>query len=93
MFTSNDKKESLDISFVSNVILHLKVELGRRRLTVDQLSKLSAGEILDLDLEAGEPLGLYVNEVLVGRVEVFLLNGKRKVRVIDIVPPSARRTN
>ena len=63
----------------------VSVELGRERLTVDELKQLSRGSVIELDAIAGEPLKVYVNGVVIATGEVVVVNEKFGIRLVDIV--------
>lgn len=79
-----------NIEFLLDVPLQLSVELGRTKMFVNDLLQLGQGSVIELKKMAGEPLEIMVNEKLVARGEVVLVNEKFAVRVTDIVSPKER---
>lgn len=73
------------IDLLRDVDLNVKIELGRCRMLVDDVLKLGAGAVVELDKLAGDPVDVYVNDRLVARGEVLVLNDNFCVRVSDIV--------
>ncbi len=73
-----------------DVPLDLSVELGRARMSIQDLLNLSPGSVIELDKIAGEPLDFMVNGRLVARGEAVVVNDKFGVRITDIVSPSER---
>ncbi len=74
------------IDLLMNVGLDVKVELGRTRRTVKEILKLGKGSIVELDKLAGEAaLDIFVNDRLVARGEVLVLNESFCVRITEIV--------
>jgi flagellar motor switch protein FliN/FliY len=73
-----------------DVPLDLSVELGRARMSIQDLLNLSPGSVIELDKVAGEPLDFMVNGRLVARGEAVVVNDKFGVRITDIVSPSER---
>ena len=70
--------------------LRVQVELGRTKMYVEDVLKLTADSVIELDKAAGDPVDIYVNGRLVARGEVLVLNENFCVRVSDIVHnPSA----
>ena len=63
-----------NISLIRDVSLSIKVELGRTKLLVQDVLRLGAGSIVELDRLTGDPLDLYVNERLIARGEVLVIN-------------------
>jgi len=62
-----------------------KIELGRSRMLVEDVLKLSEGAVVELDKLAGDPVDVFVNDRLVARGEVLVLNDNFCVRVNEIV--------
>jgi len=73
------------IDLLKDVNLDVKIELGRCRMLVEDVLKLVEGSVVELDKLAGDPVDVYVNERLVARGEVLVLNDNFCVRVNDIV--------
>lgn len=82
--------EAQDIDFILDIPLELSVELGRRKMLVNDLLQLGQGSIVELDKLAGEPLEIYINRKLVARGEVVVVNEKFGVRLTDIITPMER---
>lgn len=73
-----------------DVPLEVSVELGRTRMTIQELLSLSPGSVVELDKVAGEPLDIVVNGRLVARGEAVVVNDKFGIRITDIVSRSER---
>ena len=73
------------IDLLRDVDLNVKIELGRCRMLVDDVLKLGEGAVVELDKLAGDPVDVYVNDRLVARGEVLVLNDNFCVRISDIV--------
>ena len=73
------------IDLLKDVNLDVKIELGRCRMLVEDVLKLVEGSVVELDKLAGDPVDVYVNERLVARGEVLVLNDNFCIRVNDIV--------
>lgn len=74
-----------NIDLLKDVELNVKIELGRSRMLVEDVLKLSEGSVVELDKLAGDPVDVFVNERLVARGEVLVLNDNFCVRVNEIV--------
>jgi flagellar motor switch protein FliN/FliY len=74
-----------DIDFILDIPLQISVELGRTRMTVQDLLQLGHGSIVELNKLAGETVDVLVNERLIARGEVVRINEKLGVRITDIV--------
>tara|TARA_X000000950_G_scaffold265267_1_gene339341 strand:+ start:370 stop:729 length:360 start_codon:yes stop_codon:yes gene_type:complete len=88
--TSEDtvgKKEGLDLDFLSDVPMTITVELGVGNLTIKDLLQLGQGSVLELNKLAGEPLEVKVNDRLISKGEVVVLNEKYGIRLTDVINP------
>lgn len=73
------------IDLLKDVELNVKIELGRSRMLVEDVLRLGEGSVVELDKLAGDPVDVFVNERLVARGEVLVLNDNFCVRVNEIV--------
>ncbi len=73
------------IELLRDVELNVKIELGRSRMLVEDVLKLAEGSVVELDKLAGDPVDVFVNDRLVARGEVLVLNDNFCVRVNEIV--------
>jgi flagellar motor switch protein FliN/FliY len=88
--TSAQENQSRRLELLLDVPLDLSVELGRTRMSIQDLLNLSPGSVVELDKIAGEPLDILVNDRLIARGEAVVVNDKFGVRITDIVSPSER---
>ena len=79
------------IDLLSDVDLNVKIELGRTKMLVEDVLRLGEGAVVELDKLAGDPVDVYVNERLVARGEVLVLNDNFCVRVNEVIDPDAER--
>ena len=79
-----------DLDFILDIPLLLSVELGSTRMLVNDLLQLGQGSIVELNKLAGEPLEILINNKLVARGEVVVVNEKFGVRLTDIISPIER---
>jgi flagellar motor switch protein FliN/FliY len=80
--------QSLD--FILDIPLKVTVELGRSRMQIRDVLQLTQGSVVELSKFAGEPLEVLVNEKLIARGEVVVVNEKFGVRLTDIISPTER---
>ncbi len=73
------------IDLLSDVSLNVKIELGRTRMLVEDVLRLSEGTVVELDKVAGDPVDIFVNDRHVARGEVLVLNDNFCVRVSEIL--------
>lgn len=73
------------IDMLRDVDLHVAIELGRTNMLVEDVLKINEGSVIELDKLAGDPVDVYVNDRLVARGEVLVLNDNFCIRVSEIV--------
>lgn len=81
---------SQDIDLILDIPVKLTVELGRTKMTIKELLRLSQGSVVALDGLAGEPLDILINGYLIAQGEVVVVADKYGVRITDIITPSER---
>jgi flagellar motor switch protein FliN/FliY len=79
-----------DIEFLLDIPLELTVQLGKTRMLIKDLLQLGQGSVVELEKLAGEPMEILVNNKLVARGEVVVVNEKFGVRLTDILSPTER---
>jgi flagellar motor switch protein FliN/FliY len=77
------------IDLLSDVNLNVTIELGRTRMLVEDVLKLAEGAVVELDKLAGDPVDVYVNDRLIARGEVLVLNDTFCIRVNEIIKQGA----
>ncbi|WP_099301055.1 flagellar motor switch phosphatase FliY [Bacillus sp. Marseille-P3800] len=93
---SNFEKPSLPTSEMKNldmlldIPLEVKVELGRTKKTIQEILSISQGSIIELDKLAGEPVDVRVNDRLIAKGEVVVIDENFGVRITDIVSKKER---
>jgi len=80
--------QSLD--FILDIPLKITVELGRSRMVIRDILQLAQGSVVELSKFAGEPLEVLVNDKLIARGEVVVVNEKFGIRLTDIISPVER---
>ncbi len=73
-----------------DIPLVLSAQLGNTRMLIKDLLQLGPGSIVELDKLAGEPLEVLVNERLVARGEVVMVNEKFGIRLTDVISATER---
>ncbi len=74
-----------DLEAVFDVPVQVSAVLGRSKMDVGQLLKLGPGTVLELDRRVGEAIDIYVNNRLVARGEVVLVEDKLGVTMTEII--------
>jgi flagellar motor switch protein FliN/FliY len=84
------KQYGRTLEFIMDVALQVTVEVGRARMTIQDLLQLGQGSVVELEKLAGEPLDIYINGKSVARGEAVIVNEKFGVRLTDIISPEDR---
>jgi len=82
--------EARKIDFLLDVPVTVTVELGRTSMVIRDALSLGGGSVVELNKLAGEPVDVLINNKLVARAEVVVVNENFGVKVIDIVSPEER---
>lgn len=82
------KMKKLDL--ILDIPLRVSVELGRTKMLVNDLLQLGQGSVIELNKLAGDPLEVLVNDKLIARGEVVVVNEKFGIRLTDIISPIER---
>ena len=90
---SSDPKEGRGLDFLYDIPLQISVEVGRSKILLRDLLKMTEGYVIELDKLAGEPLDLYVNSRLIARGEAVMVGEKFGIRLTDVVSTSDRIEN
>ena len=84
------EEEVRNLDLILDIPLAVTVELGRTKMLINDLLQLSQGSVIELTKLVGEPLEVLVNQKLVARGEVVVVNEKFGIRLTDIVSPLER---
>jgi flagellar motor switch protein FliN/FliY len=84
------KHAARNLDFLMDVSLQVSVEVGRARMTINDLLQMGAGSVVELEKLAGEPLDIFINGKPVARGEAVIVNEKFGVRLTDIISPEER---
>jgi flagellar motor switch protein FliN/FliY len=83
-------KELPNLDFILDLPLEVSVELGRARMLISELLQLGQGSVIELNKLAGDPVEVFVNQKLIARGEVVVVNEKFGVKMIEILSPAER---
>ncbi|MDM5198878.1 flagellar motor switch phosphatase FliY [Fictibacillus enclensis] len=86
-------QETKNLDMLLDIPLQVTVELGRTKKSIKEILELSPGSILELDKLAGEPVDILVNERLIAKGEVVVIDENFGVRVTEIVSRKDRLKN
>ena len=77
------------LELLRHVAMEVTVEIGRTRMTVQELLSLHPGEVVELDRAASAPADLLVNGTLIARGEVVVVDEDFGLRISEIVTDAA----
>ena len=78
-----------ELAPVFDIPLNISIEVGRLRLRVRELMKLSPGALIELKKPAGEPFDICINGAQVARGEVITVEQSSGVRIIEVQKPGS----
>ncbi|MBL8597279.1 MAG: flagellar motor switch protein FliN [Devosia sp.] len=79
------ERSASDLEAVFDVPVRISVVLGRTRIPVSNLLKMDVGTVVELDRQVGEAVEIFVNERLVARGEIVLVENRLGVTMTEIV--------
>lgn len=88
-FGDNDGS-NISLDAVSDIPVQVSVVLGKTTMQVNQLLKLGRGAVVELDKKVGEPIEIYVNNRLVARGEVVVVEDRIGVTMTEIIKADQR---
>ena len=80
-----EEKTANDLAPVFDVPVNISAVLGKASMSVAQLLKLAQGSVLELDRKVGEAIDIYVNNRLVARGEVVVVDERLGVTMTEII--------
>lgn len=81
---------NINLDAVSDIPVQVSVVLGKTTMQVNQLLKLGRGAVVELDRKVGEPIDIYVNNRLVARGEVVVVEDRIGVTMTEIIKAEQR---
>ena len=77
------------LELLDDVDLDVKIELGRTSMLIEDVLRLNEGAVVELDKLAGDPVDVFVNDRIVARGEVLVLNDNFCVRINEVLDRAA----
>jgi len=81
----NAARTAADLQAVFDIPVHVSAVLGKANMQVSQLLKLGRGAVIELDRKVGEAIDIYVNNRLVARGEVVVVEDRLGVTMTEII--------
>lgn len=79
------ERSAADLAAVYDVPVHIQAVLGRANMEVASLLRLARGSVIELDRKVGEAIDIYVNNRLVARGEVVVVDERLGVTMTEII--------
>ncbi len=87
---SEISRTAADLESVFDIPVHVSAVLGKSKMQVSQLLKLGRGAVVELDRKVGEAIDIYVNNRLVARGEVVVVEDRLGVTMTEIIKSDRR---
>ena len=87
---ANDQPPMGEIERILDIALDVHVELGRRKMRIDELLRVATGSVIELSTAAGTALAIYANNTLIAHGEAVVVGERYGVRITDIVSTGER---
>ncbi|WP_244557516.1 flagellar motor switch protein FliN [Devosia lucknowensis] len=81
------ERSASDLEAVFDVPVRVSVVLGRTKMPVSSLLKLDTGTVIELDRQVGEAVEIFINDRLVARGEIVLVEDRLGVTMTEIIKP------
>lgn len=82
--------ENITLEAVQDIPVQISVVLGQTSMQVSQLLKLGRGAVVELDRKVGEPIDIFVNNRLVARGEVVVVEDRIGITMTEIIKPDKK---
>lgn len=82
-----------NLNMLYDLSINVNVRLGATVMSIRELINLFPGSVVELDRMAGEHCDLYVNDVIIGKGEVVVINDNFGLRITDIISSEERLKN
>jgi flagellar motor switch protein FliN len=79
-----------NIDFILDIPMQVTVQVGSTKMIIRELLQLGQGSVIELEKLAGEPMEVLVNNKLVARGEVVVVNDKFGIRLTDVISAAER---
>ncbi|MDG2065443.1 MAG: flagellar motor switch protein FliN [SAR324 cluster bacterium] len=83
-------EEGIDLELLQKMPLTMTLEVGRAKMTINELLSLGQGSVLELHRLVGESLDLFANGKLIAQGEVIIVNEKFGTKLTNIISPEER---
>lgn len=84
---AHTERSAAELEAVFDVPVRISVVLGRTKMPVSDLLRMDTGTVIELDRQVGEAVEIFINERLVARGEIVLVEGRLGVTMTEIIKP------
>tara|TARA_B100000900_G_scaffold132906_1_gene112540 strand:- start:1179 stop:1553 length:375 start_codon:yes stop_codon:yes gene_type:complete len=84
------ESQTVDKALLNSIPVSISVELGRKKLKISELMDLKKGAVVPLESLAGEPLQVFVNDTLLAKGDIVLVDERYGIKLTHIVPKTER---
>ena len=88
--TSKSETAENKIDMLLEVELDVTIELGRKKMSIQEVLQLGKGSVIELSKLAGEPVDIYVNQKQLAKGEVVVVDENFAIRITTLVEKSER---
>ena len=85
LFTADGETTNVTLEAVYDIPVQISVVLGKTSMQVSQLLKLGRGAVIELDRKVGEPIDIFVNNRLIARGEIVVVEDRIGVTMTEII--------
>ncbi|MBI4244416.1 MAG: flagellar motor switch protein FliN [Planctomycetes bacterium] len=78
------QKNYIDLDALKDIPLDLRVELGKAKLTFEQILQLQKDSVVELDKYTGSPVDIYANNKLIAKGELIVVDDNFAVRITEL---------
>lgn len=86
----SEDDENITLKAVYDIPVEVSAVLGKASMQISQLLKLGRGAVVELNRKIGEPVDVYVNDRLVARGEVVIIENKIGITMTEIIKPEKK---
>ncbi len=85
MTNNNLEEKNLSIDSLYEIPVKVSVMLGKTHMQIDDLLKLGKGSVVELDKKVGEPVDICINDKIVAKGEIVIVDNKIGVTLTELV--------
>ncbi|MFN7182141.1 MAG: flagellar motor switch protein FliN [Planctomycetota bacterium] len=87
LLESAPKEVAENIKLIKDIELEVSIEVGKTKLSLGEIAKLTVGSVVQLNKLAGDPVDIYVNNQLIAKGQIVVFDDNFSVRIIEFIKP------